>query len=351
MFIKISSLIQLMTYKIKEEPENFIVDEILSNGSLASNPIPITEEGKIYWVCLKKRMWNTLDLSKEIAKRLHTSEKYINYAGIKDRVAVTYQCFSINSERENIIEKINQIKDIEVTEFWKSKKWITSEDILGNSFEIKVTGKIKKKKIDYLINYFGEQRFGNVRGNNPLIGIQVLRGNYKEAIEEYFGHGEFKFEKEKEKYEEYQKKGVDRFFKENSKIFKLTVHSLQSQLFNEEIEKRIKDKITYPLFGEYSCGRNFMGFCDLETEGSEFTAVQLVGEGTIMNNYKKELLEKYEITTEDFKKYGAKTRENYRAMKVPVVNFEYEKINEQEHKIKFKLQKGSYATEVIKQLF
>lgn len=338
-------------YTLKEEPEDFIVDEILLDGSQASNPTQKEGEGKIYWVCLKKRMWNTLDLSKEIAKRLHTSEKYINYAGIKDRVAVTYQCFSINSERENIIEKINQIKDVEVTGFWKDKKWITSEDILGNSFEIKVKGKIKKKKINGIENYFGEQRFGNVRGNNPLIGIHVLRGNYKEAIEEYFGHGDFKFEKEKEKYEEYQKMGVDRFFKENSKLFKLTVHSLQSQLFNEEIERRTKDKVTYPLLGEYSCGRNFMGFCDLEKEGSEFTAVQLIGDGTILNEYKKELLEKYEIKIEDFKKYGAKTRENYRAMKVPVIDFKYENIGEEEHKINFKLQKGSYATEVIRQLF
>jgi len=110
------------SYQIKEEPEDFIVDEILNNGTFASNPTPINsneEEGKIYWVCLKKRMWNTIDLTKEIAKRLRTNEKYINYAGIKDRVAVTYQCFSINSERENLIERINNIKDVEVTGFWK----------------------------------------------------------------------------------------------------------------------------------------------------------------------------------------------------------------------------------------
>lgn len=341
------------SYQIKEEPEDFIVDEILNNGSLASNPKPVNEEeGKIHWVCLKKRMWNTIDLTKEIAKRLRTNEKYINYAGIKDRVAVTYQCFSINSERENLIERINNIKDVEVTGSWKDRKWITSQDILGNKFEIKVKGKIKKKNIKEILNYFGEQRFGNVRGNNHLIGLNLIKGKFKEAVDLYFGNGdEFVFEKEKEKYEEYEKIGAEEFIKRNNKLFKLTMHAFQSQLFNEEIEKRNKHKVTYPLFGEYSCGTNFMGFCDLEKEGNEFTAVQLVGEGTIMNEYKKELLEKYEITLEDFKKYGIKTKENYRAMKVPVVNFNYEEINKNEHKIKFMLQKGSYATEVVRQLF
>jgi tRNA pseudouridine13 synthase len=340
--------------KIKEEPEDFIVDEILVNGSFASKPKPLNtdEKGKIYWVCLKKRMWNTIDLTKEIAKRLRTSEKYINYAGIKDRVAVTYQCFSINSERENLIERINNIKDVEVTGFWKEKKWITSQDILGNKFEIKFKGKIKRKKINEIVNYFGEQRFGNVRGNNAMVGRYYLKGMYEEAVEEYFNHGEeFVFEKEKEKYEEYKKQGVEEFIKRNNKLFKLTIHALQSQLFNEEIEKRIKEKVTYPLLGEYSCGKNFMNFCDLETEGNEFTAVQLIGDGTVMNDYKKELLEKYEITIDDFKKQGIKTRDNYRAMKVPVIDFSYEKILKDEHKIKFMLQKGSYATEVIKQLF
>jgi tRNA pseudouridine13 synthase len=343
------------SYQIKEEPEDFIVDEILNNGTFASNPTPINsneEEGKIYWVCLKKRMWNTIDLTKEIAKRLRTNEKYINYAGIKDRVAVTYQCFSINSERENLIERINNIKDVEVTGFWKDKKWITSQDIIGNKFEIKVKGKIKKKKINEVVNYFGEQRFGNVRGNNHLIGMNLLKENYEEAVELYFGNGsEFVFEKEKEKYEEYKEIGAKEFIKRNNKLFKLTVHAFQSQLFNEEIEKRIEDKITYPLFGEYSCGINFMGFSDLEKEGSNFTAVQLIGEGTIMNEYKKELLEKYEITIEDFKKYGIKTKSNYRTMKVPVVDFNYEKNKNNEHNIKFMLQKGSYATEVVRQLF
>lgn len=340
--------------KIKEEPEDFIVDEILSNGSLASNPAPLNnnDEGKIYWICLKKRMWNTIDLTKEIAKRLHTNEKYINYAGIKDRVAVTYQCFSINSKRENIIERINNIRDVEVTGFWKDKKWITSQDIIGNKFEIKVSGNIKKKKINEIVNYFGEQRFGNVRGNNHLIGLNLIKENYKEAVELYFGKGkEFVFEKEKEKYEEYQKIGAEEFIKRNNKLFKLTIHALQSQIFNEEIKKRIKEKITYPLYGEYSCGTNSMGFCDLEKEGNQFTAVQLIGEGTIMNEYKKELLEKYEISIEDFKKHGIKTKENYRVMKVPVVDFNCETINKNEYKIKFKLQKGSYATEVVRQLF
>ena len=188
------------SYQIKEKPEDFIVDEILNNGSLASNPKPVNkEEGKIHWVCLKKRMWNTIDLTKEIAKRLRTNEKYINYAGIKDRVAVTYQCFSINSERENLIERINNIKDVEVTSSWKDRKWITSQDILGNKFEIKVKGKIKKKNIKEILNYFGEQRFGNVRGNNHLIGLNLIKGKFKEAVDLYFRNGdEFVFEKEKE---------------------------------------------------------------------------------------------------------------------------------------------------------
>ncbi|MEM3364603.1 MAG: tRNA pseudouridine(13) synthase TruD [Candidatus Micrarchaeia archaeon] len=343
-------------YKIKENPEDFVVDEILSDGTFVSESYKKDGEGNgaFVWVGVKKVNWNTIDLAREIAKRMGVSEKRVNYGGIKDRVAVAYQVFSINT-RENCEaakETINRIKDVKVIGCWRSNRWIKNEDFVGNRFEITLRecdtdfGKIKR--IDKFPNYFGEQRFGSIRQNSHVVGLYLLKGDYDSALKEYFS-GELDM-KEKEMYEKSKRYGAEKFIKTYWRVFNLCLSAFQSRLFNEEVEMRIRDGRTGVLKGEYACGRNKLGFADVGVEGNEFTVVQLVGGKCIVNEYKSSLLQKYKLETEDFEKAGLKG--GWRTLYAPILWEGIENICEEKKgntvRLKFMLQKGSYATVAIR---
>src|SRR3989338_5906454 len=73
--------------KIKEIPEDFIVEEVLHLK---------LEDGPYQYYLVTKKNWNTLDLIKEISERLHVKD--VGYAGNKDRNAVTSQYISVNKK-------------------------------------------------------------------------------------------------------------------------------------------------------------------------------------------------------------------------------------------------------------
>ncbi|MBL7051626.1 MAG: tRNA pseudouridine(13) synthase TruD, partial [Nanoarchaeota archaeon] len=71
--------------KIKQIEEDFVVNEVLE--------LEISENGKNYYYLMTKKNWNTLDLVKEIKKRLKVRD--VGFAGLKDRKAITSQYISV----------------------------------------------------------------------------------------------------------------------------------------------------------------------------------------------------------------------------------------------------------------
>jgi len=346
--------------KIKSSPEDFVVDEMLADGRLASECTGFNESaGAFIWVALKKINWNTIDLAREIAHSVHVSEKQVNYGGIKDRTAVAYQVFSINTREkiENVKEKIGRIRDVEVLGAWRNNRWIKGEDFVGNRFEIilrECNFRARDvKKIDKFPNYFGEQRFGSMHGNSHIVGFHLLKGDYDSAIREYFAENEcceFGTGREREMYEKSKRYGPQMFVKHYWRVFKLCLNAAQSHLFNEELEMRIADRELGPLEGEYTCGRNRFGFADVNVEGAEFTVVPLVGsECKILNKYKQMLMKKYGVESEDFRK--AELKGGWRTLFAPIVDLKVEDVESKNAvKLSFKLQKGAYATTAVKEL-
>ena len=83
--------------KIKENPEDFIVEEVIN---LEKNP------GEYLYIELKKKNWNTLTLINKLVRVLNIPRKFIGFAGSKDKKAITTQYISIFRAKKQDIEKI-----------------------------------------------------------------------------------------------------------------------------------------------------------------------------------------------------------------------------------------------------
>src|SRR3989339_1858526 len=94
-------------YKIKQQSEDFVVKEI--NSRLKPG-----KHGDFSYFLLKKKDYTTERAVQKIADFFRIKRKYINYAGNKDKKAVTYQYISINRLNPQF-NKDCKLKDIELT--------------------------------------------------------------------------------------------------------------------------------------------------------------------------------------------------------------------------------------------
>ncbi|MEM2342008.1 MAG: tRNA pseudouridine(13) synthase TruD [Candidatus Bathyarchaeia archaeon] len=187
---------------IKRAPEDFIVEEVLVDGSMASvrledNRLSSPTEHGRYLICvLVKRGWDALLAIDEIAKALSISSDRIGFAGIKDADALTAQHISIGGVPLNRLANIN-IEGLLIKPLGYSNEKISPEKLFGNRFRITVrsikigekTAKRRIEKINEEIaefggipNFFGHQRFGTVRPITHIVGKHIVMGNFKDAI-------------------------------------------------------------------------------------------------------------------------------------------------------------------------
>ncbi|MDD3406550.1 MAG: tRNA pseudouridine(13) synthase TruD [Methanomicrobium sp.] len=174
---------------LRKTPEDFIVREIFADIKLTGGPHLICE--------LEKTNWELQRAVKEIANRLGISHKRISWGGTKDKRARTTQLISVYGVKPEDIEKI-QLKDINLKPLGFARMQMSLGDLKGNEFRIKIsgcTGESLLSSLDECINcaskglpnYFGIQRFGTFRPVSHLVGIAMLKGDYKDAVMKYAG--------------------------------------------------------------------------------------------------------------------------------------------------------------------
>ena len=186
--------------KIRQLLDDFVVEELLIDGSLAEISAPVEAwesagEGQ-YLICvLVKRRWDTFLAVREVAERLRISQKRIRFAGIKDTKAFTAQHISLQNVSPNKVLDL-QIKDMTVYPQRFSRERMYSQLIKGNRFHITVRGidhpvsvieertksvKEEMEKIGGVPNFFGHQRFGTIRPNTHLVGKYLTRRDPERA--------------------------------------------------------------------------------------------------------------------------------------------------------------------------
>ncbi|MEM1586382.1 MAG: tRNA pseudouridine(13) synthase TruD [Candidatus Bathyarchaeia archaeon] len=186
---------------IKKTPEDFIVEEILVDGSKASikpeesGVSGLAEHGR-YLICvLIKRGWDTILAIEEIARRVGVRSDRIGFAGIKDTDALTAQYISVGGVPVDRISQID-IKGLLVKPLAYSNEEISPKKLFGNRFTVVVRGirlkeETTRKRIERISgeledfggipNFFGHQRFGTIRPITHLVGKYIIKGDFEKA--------------------------------------------------------------------------------------------------------------------------------------------------------------------------
>jgi len=189
--------------RIRQFPEDFVVEEVLVDGAKAEvqpveTPQPIGE-GR-YLVCvLVKRDWDTLRAVKKVARRMGISTKRLQIAGMKDAKALTAQHISIRGVTPERVSRV-KIKDIALRPLRFSDEGVHSRLLLGNNFHILIrtishSSSLIEKRVKNVqnelsglggfSNFFGHQRFGTVRPITHLVGGYLVQGKLEEAALTY----------------------------------------------------------------------------------------------------------------------------------------------------------------------
>ena len=316
-------------FKIKQQPEDFIVREIASHE--------LDDDGNYTYFILKKKNYNTMDAIQLLSKFLRVPLRYIGFAGSKDKNALTEQVCSVYRVSREKLERL-RLKDIELIYVGKGKKPISLGDLQGNTFKIVVRNLpnfIKRRTIHSkkIPNYFGKQRFSK---SNIDIGRYIVKRNFQKAVE-LINQKEVKFHLEDNPGDF---TGAIRNIP--LKLRKMYIHAYQSYIWNKTVEEYMKEK---PIRNEKI---PIVGF------GTELLRDKI---GTII----KKILMVEEITQRDFiiKSIPEISSEGgQRDLFVTPENFlitepEEDELNQGKYKLTvgFTLPKGSYATTLIDELF
>ncbi len=162
--------------RIRAQPEDFRVDEVLLYPPLGS--------GSHLYLQVEKRLLNTDDVARSLARALDLPARDVGYAGRKDRVAVTRQWFSVPARAAERLEEWRH-KGAVIVDSELHTERLRVGQLLGNRFQLTVrdvdeeAGHRATEHLGELArcgmpNRFGRQRFGR-DGKNVERGVRVLR--------------------------------------------------------------------------------------------------------------------------------------------------------------------------------
>ncbi|HEX4053648.1 MAG TPA: tRNA pseudouridine(13) synthase TruD [Tepidisphaeraceae bacterium] len=173
---------------IKQRPEDFFVQEI-----------PLYEpsgQGEHVYCEIEKMGITTFDAIDRVAQALNVNPRDVGYAGLKDAHAITRQIFSIAGTTESAVMDLHLPK---MSVQWAARHGnkLRLGHLRGNRFAVKIrdvnptdvvklTPLVRRLQDRGMPNYFGEQRFGR-RGNNHLLGAALLRGDDQAVLKLLLG--------------------------------------------------------------------------------------------------------------------------------------------------------------------
>lgn len=392
---------------IKQQPEDFVVEEITKGGEVLEVDRLASGEGtgEFARFVLQKRNWDTLAALRAIADALHASARRFGYAGTKDRVAVSTQlCSAWRIEPAQLLAL--HMKDIKINGAWRSGKKVALGDLLGNRFTITVRGVAKGagrqiertwKELNGVVpNYFGEQRFG-MRGITALVGKRIVEGDLRGAVMAYLCEERDDNEAALEARRQLSAKSdfakalsyfpahlryertllahlaahpsdfagaLRRLPRGLSLMF---VHAYQARLFNEVLSKRVKEGRVDAEAGDLLCAKNSYGFPDVESatavakkskrtdamiaKHEAFLCGRIIGyESKDLSDAEKEALNAEWITPAHFRIRPLpelSSKGTVRPLFVPLKDFSYEA--GEDALFRFSLPAGAYATVALRE--
>lgn len=196
--------------RIRESADDFIVEEVLVDGSRArvtgtvpARVIGSTVNRQRFLLCtMVKRNWDTFIAVKNVAKSLGIDQNRVQFAGIKDAKAVTAQHVTIDNVPVEDAAKV-EVKDVSVHPIGYIREQLSLFYLLGNNFTITIKNLTAaeadaKLQIERTIaelaalggvpNFFGHQRFGTTRAVTHVVGKALMAGKFEEAAMLFLGN-------------------------------------------------------------------------------------------------------------------------------------------------------------------
>jgi tRNA pseudouridine13 synthase len=193
--------------------ENFITDFKGTNGKIrCSNEdfyveeVPLslpTGQGPNTWIEILKNGKTTLDVVLDVARHLHLSRKRMGFAGMKDKSAVTRQWICVsNITPEELPDDLEDVLyNVKILDIKSNQKKLRIGQLKGNKFRIAIRdvedadeacdnarSVLNSLEVTGVPNYYGYQRFGELRSNTHLVGKALVEGNIKKAVDTYIGN-------------------------------------------------------------------------------------------------------------------------------------------------------------------
>jgi tRNA pseudouridine13 synthase len=163
--------------KIRVEPEDFQVSEIISENVL--NSINDKEGYAVYKLKKKK-----IDTNHALSGIFRKKGIRLKALGLKDSSAITEQ-FVCSTNKGKAIENFSTDKySLEKIGF--AKKPLSKKDMSSNHFRIKISecsdDLSSFTEYEKILNFYGYQRFGSKRPVTHLIGKAILQRDFKKAV-------------------------------------------------------------------------------------------------------------------------------------------------------------------------
>ncbi|WP_303236024.1 tRNA pseudouridine(13) synthase TruD [Methanosphaera cuniculi] len=180
--------------EIRQSNEDFYVEEV---------PLQLPSgKGQNTWIQIQKNGRTTLDVVLDMAKAMHLSRKRTGFAGMKDRSAITRQWLCISNITPEELPDFNEIlHNVEILDIKANEKKLRMGQLKGNKFKINIRNtnnpsedvEIAQEVLESLKqtgvpNYYGYQRFGEVRSTTHLVGKCLVEGDVKKAVDTYIGN-------------------------------------------------------------------------------------------------------------------------------------------------------------------
>jgi tRNA pseudouridine13 synthase len=154
--------------RLRSVPEDFVVEEILGFEASGAGPHAL--------LTVRKRGANTEWVARELARVAGCKPFEVGFAGLKDRMAVTTQAFSVPRGRRDAQEFLGVMGEgFEVLAAAAHQRKLPRGALCGNRFSIKVRElhcdparlreRIAALAAGGVPNYFGPQRFGRDAAN------------------------------------------------------------------------------------------------------------------------------------------------------------------------------------------
>ena len=271
---------------IKARVSDFRVEEI-------ATPIHFDNRGRFTVAKVTLTNWETNRFCNQLAAALKIPRNRIFFAGTKDKRAVTSQLFVIDAPMNKV--SAVELADVDIEVLGRSHQKIGFGNHRGNRFTIVVRGccdengkplsnddamrEVERIQSDMMAslgdgrfpNWIGPQRFGSGRPVTPVVGSHVVRDQWEEAVMAYLSMEGKSEEEAAQKVRKYiRENGVDEsvipmlprwmgferkmiehllarpddyvgaFRKLPGNLQLMTVHALQSIVFNKSLFQRIE---------------------------------------------------------------------------------------------------------------